>query len=90
MELVYNAQMTEGTVRGTVTIKGKPATKGEVVFDPSNYERPNAEAHRAPIQEDGSYEVTTQVEYNMVQIDPSVAGRLSETQPDLWGGHPVG
>ena len=67
--------MTEATVRGTVTINGKPATTGEVVFDPSNYERPNAEAYRTPIQEDGSYEITTLVGYNMVQIDSEEAAR---------------
>src|SRR5262245_43804881 len=35
---------TEATVKGTVTIQGKPATKGTVEFDPANYQRKDVQA----------------------------------------------
>lgn len=67
----------EATVRGTVTIKGKKVSRGDVVFDPSNYQRKFASERRAPIQEDGSYEVTTLVGTNRVRVDSPDAAKAS-------------
>jgi hypothetical protein len=58
---------TEATVKGTITFKGKPVTKGEVSFDPSNYKR-NVPANRVQIGPDGSYQVKTLVGENRVSF----------------------
>jgi hypothetical protein len=58
----------EATVRGTVTIKGKPATTGEVTFDPANINRPNAKIQTSPIGKDGTYTVKTLVGENTVRL----------------------
>ena len=57
---------TEAKVRGKVIAAGKPATKGEVVFDPSNYKRKLEQARTAPINPDGTYEITTLVGENII------------------------
>lgn len=44
----------EATVKGKVTLRGKPVVKGNIRFDPSNYLRRDATARSAPIQPDGS------------------------------------
>jgi hypothetical protein len=62
------SSMEEATVKGTVKIKGKPATKGEVIFDPSNYRRKDAQPRSAPIKSDGTYEIKTLVGENAVRI----------------------
>src|SRR5262249_35546580 len=49
----------EANVHGTITFKGKPVTKGEVAFDPSNYLRKNEASRRVEIGKDGSYSVKT-------------------------------
>lgn len=59
---------TEATVKGTITFKGKPVTKGEVAFDPSNYQRKNEAARRVPIGADGGYSVKTLVGSNKVSF----------------------
>ena len=56
----------EGKVTGRLFVKGKPATKGEVVFDPSNIERKLEQARTAPVGPDGTYEITTLVGENKV------------------------
>jgi hypothetical protein len=49
----------EASVHGTITFKGKPVTKGEVAFDPSNYLRKNETSRRVEIGKDGNYSVKT-------------------------------
>ena len=58
----------EVTVRGTVTIGGKPAASGEVVFDPSNVHRKFAGPNSAPIGPDGSYSVKTLAGENKISV----------------------
>jgi hypothetical protein len=73
---------TEATVKGTVTIKGKPATKGTVEFDPANYQRKDVQARSAPINPDGTYTITTLVGGNTVRVrgpEAEKAGALYET-----------
>lgn len=57
----------EGTVKGTVTFKGKPVTEGTVSFDPSNVKRRDAAPRSAPITKDGTYSVKTLVGDNRVR-----------------------
>jgi len=58
----------EGVVTGAVTVRGKPAGGGVVVFDPANVQRPDAAARRAEIAKDGSYSITTLVGGNVISI----------------------
>lgn len=58
----------EATVTGTVKIKGKPVTKGDVVFSPGNASRA-APSRKAPLGPDGSYTIKTLVGENGVEID---------------------
>lgn len=59
----------EAKVTGKVTIKGKTATKGKVIFDPSNVERKMAPVAKADIAPDGSYSITTLIGDNIVRVE---------------------
>jgi hypothetical protein len=70
----------EVTVQGTVTVKGKPLTKGEITFDPSNINRRDAKLNTAKIGSDGTYTLKTLVGENTVRVggpqvnkDPALA-----------------
>src|SRR5262245_66253881 len=63
-----SSSATEATVTGTITLHGKKATRGEVVFDPSNYRRANEAARSAPISKDGTYSIRTLTGDNMVSV----------------------
>jgi len=58
----------EAKVTGTVTIRGKPMKGGEIIFDPSNYQRKDAAKRTGKINGDGTYEVTTLVGHNSVTL----------------------
>jgi hypothetical protein len=58
----------EADVKGTVTIRGKPANRGEVVFDPSNIHRRDAGLASAKIGPDGRYSLKTLVGENAVRV----------------------
>ena len=62
------ATTAEATVSGTVTVLGKPAKLGEVVFDPANVNRKSAATRLTPIDKDGHYEITTLVGLNSVSV----------------------
>ncbi len=65
----------EATVTGTVTIKGKTATKGTVTFDAASYQRPVG-ARSAEIGKDGSYTIKTYIGHNAVRVSsPLIKGR---------------
>src|SRR5262249_20629047 len=51
-----------------VIINGKPATKGTVTFDPSNYKRKDAALRTTPLKNDGTYEIKTLVGLNTVKV----------------------
>jgi hypothetical protein len=74
---------TEATVKGTVIIKGKPATKGKVVFDPANYRRKDVQARSAPINKDGTYSVTTLVGGNNVRVEGPEAEKAGATYSSI-------
>jgi len=71
-----SASTEEATVKGTVKINGKPATKGIVNFDPSNINRKMEGVRKADIGSDGSYTVKTLVGGNNVSVN------TPETQKD--------
>jgi hypothetical protein len=60
---------TEANVQGTVKVRGKLVTKGEVVFDPANLNRPTAAVRKAPISKEGKYSIKTLVGPNTVTVD---------------------
>ncbi len=64
---------SEATFKGSVTLNGKPATGGELVFDPSNVKRPDAPPRRATIAPDGTYTATTLIGENTVTIEGAEA-----------------
>ena len=66
---------TEATVSGTVMIQGKLATEGEVVFDPANINRRDAQPRRASIDKDGHYSIKTLVGSNMATVENPVIAR---------------
>lgn len=59
----------EAKVSGTVKVNGKAMTSGKVTLDPSNYARKDAAPRTGEIKPDGTYEVTTLVGQNRVQVD---------------------
>ena len=61
----------EVTVKGIVKLDGKPVTEGEIVFDPSNYQR-QSPPKSAPIGKNGSYEVKTLAGLNTVRLGPGL------------------
>lgn len=69
------SSMEEATVSGTVTIRGKTATKGTVFFDPASYQRPVG-ARSTEIGKDGTYTIKTLVGHNAVRVSsPLIKGR---------------
>lgn len=75
-----SSSRVEADVKGTVTIKCKPATGGEISFDPSNINRRDAGLYTSKIGADGSYKLKTLVGENAVRVrgpqvdkDPSLA-----------------
>jgi hypothetical protein len=60
---------TEATITGKVLLKGKPATSGTVIFDPSNYLRKNEPARRTEIQKDGTYSIKTLTGSNSIRVE---------------------
>lgn len=62
------SSLQEATVRGKITVKGKPATKGTVVFDPRNINRREASIATTDIGSDGTYEATTAIGRNSVSV----------------------
>jgi len=77
-----DSSTTEATVKGTVTVRGKPATEGEVRFNPTNYQREGVGARTAQIQKDGRYEIKTLVGQNSV----SLTGPVIAKDPQLAYG----
>ena len=62
------SSLTEAPVTGRVLSEGKPITKGQVIFDPANINRPRETVRMADIGRDGSYKVTTLIGENRVTV----------------------
>ncbi|MCA1684555.1 MAG: hypothetical protein LC745_00935 [Planctomycetia bacterium] len=75
-----SSSTTEATVTGKVTLYGKTADEGEIVFNPANVHRKDAARRSAPIGKDGTYTVTTLVGENQVNIQ---GANLMKQHPKL-------
>ncbi len=69
-----DTSLTEATVSGFVTVKGKPASGGTILFNPSNSGRIVA-TKTAQIGPDGSYTIKTFTGVNQVSFDGEVASK---------------
>lgn len=79
-----DSRTEEATVRGTITVLGNPATKGQLVFDPTNVSRPDAGVRTAQIGPDGTYKVTTLVGPNSVSVSvPKPPRPMAGMTPEL-------
>ena len=67
-----DSSMTEATVSGVVSVRGKPAAAGEIFFNPSNADR-IVPPRSAPIGEGGSYTIKTLTGINQVTFHGEVA-----------------
>ena len=67
-----SSSTTEATVKGVVKIDGKLVDQGDIIFDPSNYQRQST-SRTAPIAKDGSYEIKTLVGDNSIKLGGAVA-----------------
>jgi hypothetical protein len=69
-----DTSLTEATVSGVVSVKGTPATGGQVRFNPSNSER-IVPTRSAEIGSDGRYSIKTLTGDNRVTFDGEVAAK---------------
>jgi hypothetical protein len=60
---------TEVRVQGTIQIEGKPPSKGTVVFDPTNINRPKVGVRRTTIERGGTYSIATLIGPNKVTVE---------------------
>jgi hypothetical protein len=67
-------KLKECTVSGTVSVKGKPASGGTILFNPSNSGR-IVPTRTAQIGPDGSYTIKTYIGVNQVTFDGEVAAK---------------
>jgi hypothetical protein len=69
-----DVSLNEASVTGVVSVKGKPATGGTILFNPSNAGRivPTRQAEIGP---DGSYSLTTYTGDNRVTFNGEVASK---------------
>ena len=73
-----SSSMTEATVSGVVTVIGKPATGGQISFNPANAARKDAPSTTAEIGKDGHYTAKTLVGRNMVILLMPQLGRTAD------------
>ena len=71
---------TEATVKGVVKVDGAPATEGEIVFDASNYKRPDAAPRTAPIGKDGTYTIKTFTGANVARLGGALTKKKTALQ----------
>lgn len=74
-----DASTAEATVSGSVKIRGKPMSQGEITFDPANYLRKDVSARTAKLKPDGTYEIKTLTGVNSV----TVTGPAITAEPEL-------
>lgn len=73
------------TVKGTVTLKGKPLDGGKIMFDPANINRRDAPVATLEIGKDGTYSGETLSGENSVTVtNPTIA-----KSPDLSANRAV-
>ena len=86
-----SASTEEATVKGTVTVDGKPISEGDVTFDATNINRKNGGGRTAKIGADGSYSLKTFVGSNSVtvhgtKVDGDPRLRMNGKQVDVKDG----
>jgi hypothetical protein len=69
-----DTSLKECTVSGTVSVKGKPASGGTILFNPSNSGR-IVPTRTAQIGPDGSYTIKTYTGINQVTFEGEVAAK---------------
>jgi hypothetical protein len=69
-----DTSLTEATVSGIVSVRGKPASGGTILFNPSNSGR-IVPTKTATIGPDGSYTIKTYTGVNQVSFDGEVASK---------------
>ena len=69
-----DTSLNEATVSGVVSVKGKPADGGTIMFNPSNSGR-IVPTRTAKIGADGSYTIKTYTGVNQVSFDGEVAAK---------------
>jgi hypothetical protein len=73
-----SSSTTEATVSGIVTVMGKPATGGQISFNPANAARKDAPSTTVEIGKDGRYTAKTLVGRNMVVLFMPQVGRSAD------------
>ena len=73
-----SSSTTEATVSGVVTVIGKPATGGQISFNPANAARKDAPSSTVEIGKDGRYTARTLVGRNMVVLFMPQVGRTAD------------
>jgi hypothetical protein len=73
-----SSSTTEATVSGVVTVIGKPATGGQISFNPANVARKDAPTRSAEIGKDGRYTLRTLVGRNAVILFMPQVGRSAD------------
>jgi hypothetical protein len=63
-----SSSATQASVKGKVTLKGKPLAKAEIRFNSANVNRKTAPTATATIGDDGYYELKTLVGENIVTL----------------------
>jgi hypothetical protein len=74
---------TEATVKGVVKVNDAPATEGEIIFNPANYQRKDVASHSAPIGKDGTYTIKTLTGSNEVKLGGSLAKKNPLLQHEM-------
>lgn len=77
---------TKATVKGVVTIDGKPINSGQITFDPANAARPTAPSATAKIESGGKYSLETLVGSNAVTVTSPQLQRGGGGQYDVQAG----
>ena len=63
-----SGSMEKAVVKGTVSVRGKKVTNGEVSFYAANINRPNVQAVNAKIDKDGSFTAEPLIGENNVEV----------------------
>jgi hypothetical protein len=84
------ASKADATVTGKVLIKGRPAAKGRITFEPLDANGLPAASNVAQVGPDGTYTVTTKTGPNDVTVsstgDPAADSGYNKTNFDVQSG----
>ncbi len=80
-----SSSKTEATVSGVVTVLGKPATGGQIAFNPANVARKDEPSRIVEIGKDGRYTARTLLGSNQVSLLMPQVARTA----DVFGARKV-